>query len=313
MNVTGKGGCRYRRLKGKVNIVHYVTRQYMYLNKKRTFTTLVGIVFMVLLMTCVFVGKDTAVSYLQRVASAKDGKWHYAMYDVTEEQEQQAVDLGYIKEISESLELGITEFSQSASEERPYLNVKAYGTQCFDWYNIRLTEGRLPENAHELVISTACLSDGSGIQIGDVIDASYFKRSVTGIQKDERETALFPYYHLEIKKGETVEVPQNFPYYGENDSFQENKEMTGMRERYTVVGFMEVPSFEEKHAAGYTALTRLDKETLEGAVHRNVSLVVDLDKAPDTCHMELGEIAGEENLDTNNVYLAFTGIPPILL
>ena len=307
MNVAGKRGCRHRRLKGKVNILHYVTRQYMYRNKKRTFTTWIGIVFMVLLMTCVFVGKDTAISYLQRVASAKDGKWHYAMYDVTEEQEQKAVDLGYIKEMSESLELGMTEFSQSGSEERPYLNVKAYGMQCFDWYNIRLTEGRLPENAQELVISAACLSDGSGIQIGDVIDASYFERSVTGIQKDKRETTLFPYYHLEIKKGETVEVPQNFPYYGENDSFRENKEMTGMQESYTVVGFMEVPAFEEEHAAGYTALTRLDKEMLKEAVRRNVSLIVDLGKAPDTCNMELEEIAGEGNLDANNVYLAFTG------
>jgi len=307
MGMAGKGKSRYRRLTGKVNIVHYVTRQYMHLNKKRTFTTLVGIVFMVLLMTCVFVGKDTAISYLQHVASAKDGTWHYAMYDVTEEQEQQAVDLGYIKEMSESVELGMTEFLQSASEERPYLNIKAYGKQCFDWYNIRLTEGRLPENAHELIISAACLSDGSGIQIGDTVDASYFGRSVTGIQKDGRETAFFPYYNLEIKKGETVEVPQNFPYYGENGSFRENKEMTGVQESYTVVGFMEVPSFEEEHAAGYTALTRLNKRLLEGAARRNVSLLVDWDKAPDTCNMELGEIAGEENLDTNNIYLAFTG------
>ena len=53
----------------KKNIVFYVTRQYMKQNKGRTFTTFAGIVFMVLLMTCVFVGRDTGIYYLQDVAS----------------------------------------------------------------------------------------------------------------------------------------------------------------------------------------------------------------------------------------------------
>ncbi len=57
----------------KHNIVHYVTRQYMRLNRKRTFVTFFGITLMVLLMTCVFAGKDTAVNYLLEVASGSEG------------------------------------------------------------------------------------------------------------------------------------------------------------------------------------------------------------------------------------------------
>ena len=59
------------------NIVFYVTKQYMKQNKKRTFTTFLGIVFMVLLMTCVFVGKDTALKYLEKMAEKNSGSWHY--------------------------------------------------------------------------------------------------------------------------------------------------------------------------------------------------------------------------------------------
>ena len=46
------------------NVVHYVTARYMRLNKKRTLTTFLGIVFTVLLMTCVFVGRESSIAYL---------------------------------------------------------------------------------------------------------------------------------------------------------------------------------------------------------------------------------------------------------
>ena len=50
------------------NIVYYVTRQYMKRNKKRTAVTFLGIMLMVLLMTCIFVGKDTGIGYLEQAS-----------------------------------------------------------------------------------------------------------------------------------------------------------------------------------------------------------------------------------------------------
>ena len=41
----------------KDNVIFKVTGQYMKLNRRRTAITFVGIVFMVLLMTCVFAGR----------------------------------------------------------------------------------------------------------------------------------------------------------------------------------------------------------------------------------------------------------------
>ena len=68
------------------NVVFYVTRQYMKKNRKRTLTAFFGIFFMVMLMTCVFVGKETAFDFLERMAVLDRGKWHVAMYDLKPEE-----------------------------------------------------------------------------------------------------------------------------------------------------------------------------------------------------------------------------------
>ena len=57
-------------------IIFHVTRQYMKRNKGRTAVTFTGIALMVMLMTCVFVGKDTVLRYLEKVASLRSGSWH---------------------------------------------------------------------------------------------------------------------------------------------------------------------------------------------------------------------------------------------
>ena len=96
----------------KKNIVFYVTKQYMKQNKKRTFTTFLGIVFMVLLMTCVFVGKDTALNYLEKMAEKNNGSWHYCVYDVNAEQYDKIKNMPSIAETAVSEEVGFTEFEQ---------------------------------------------------------------------------------------------------------------------------------------------------------------------------------------------------------
>ena len=182
----------------KKNIVCHVTRQYMKMNKKRTFTSLLGIIFMVLLMTCVFVGKDTAISYLEQVGSAKDGKWHIAMYDITDKEFDEVKKLEWIDETAVSAYYGFTEFDQSANERRPYLNVKAYEAECFDWMNIELKSGRFPKKNGEIVVSEATISDGAKLSVGDEIAAEYFTRSLKGIDSEVEKT-FFPFFGIECR------------------------------------------------------------------------------------------------------------------
>lgn len=287
------------------NVVFYVTRQYMKQNKGRTFTTFAGIVFMVLLMTCVFVGKDTGIRYLQDVASLKDGKWHVSMYEITTEEYEKVLQTPGVKETAVSAAYGCTEFAASADPERPYLNVKAYTAPCFDWMNIQLMEGRLPKNSKEIIVSRSAVDDGAKLSIGDQVEADFFERSITGIDPEVEKT-VFPFQGITLKYGETKEVPETFPYWGENESFRENRQYTGQKESYEVVGIMEAPSFEETDAAGYTAVTFLEQSQAAALETFNLSMLLDVQGDSYFELQSLIETAGDHEIDINDYVLAFT-------
>ena len=290
----------------KNRIVWRVTRRYMKQNKKRTFTAFLGILFMVVLMTCVFVGKDTAIAYLRQIASQKDGKWQVSMYGITQTELSKVQSLSYVSETAVSVDLGYTSLEKSENPLRPYLFVKAYTAPCFDWMNIHLKEGRLPEHEGELLISESILDDGADLGIGDTIDAGFFQRTITGLSSGGSKT-IFPFYGIEVAPGETVSVPQNFPYYGENDSFRENQIPSGKSASYQIVGIMEPPSFETGDSAGYPALTFLSDTAVSSLSTFNLSLTMDLSRLPSQYSQELRSIAGDCEIDFNDYLLIFSG------
>lgn len=286
----------------KGNIVHYVTRESMRRNKKRTLTAWIGIVFMVLLETAVFVGKDTAVAFLEETAQQKEGKWHVSMFDLTEEDFAKVEALPYVTETARSKTLGCTDFAVSGNPEKPYLNIKAYESKDFDWMNIELTRGHLPEEAGELVLSEAALQDGALVEIGDTIEAEYFDRTITGLQNE----TWFPFSHVRVSEGETVPVPENFPYYGENESFRENREFTGETQTFQIVGFIAPPAFEKSSAAGYTALTLYGGARAAAQATFNLALRVDTSADPVDYSVQLEKIADGREMAFNDYLLAFS-------
>lgn len=285
-------------------IVYHVTKEYMKQNKKRTFTTFLGIVCMVMLMTCVFVGKDTAVSYLQKLASYQDGKWHVSVYDINAEKYEQIKGLESIAETAASADYGYSELPQSQKADRPFIQIKAYSEKCFDWMNIRLAEGRFPENGKELVLCKSAVEDGADLQIGDTISADCFRRILVKIG-DMEEKTTFPYFGITLTKEQPVEVPQGFPYFGKNDSFMEEHEDNGYEGAYQIVGFIEPPNFEKTSAAAYTAITCLDEA--EGLPKQfNMVAMLDLNGA-DTYYQDLLACSLEDTqIEVNNYVLAFT-------
>lgn len=288
------------------NIVYYVTKQYMKQNKKRTATTFFGIAFMVLLMTCVFVGKDTGLGFLEQVASLKEGKWHVAFYGIDKEKKEKIEELPYVEETAVSEYLGNTLFGQSGKADRPYLNMKGYTRNCFDWMNIELVSGRLPEREGEMLLSKKALEDGADIAVGDVVEAEFFHRSITGTDEEADET-IFPFAGLVLKHGETKDVPEDFPYYGENADFRENREYTGDRGSYQITGIMETPGFEQESAAGYTAIALLTTEREKTLDSFNLSVKFDRKLLPEEYGSKLREIAGKDTIEFNDYLLAFSG------
>ena len=74
-------------------IIFQVTGTYMAKNRKRTLVTFLGILLMVILMTAVFIGKDTLLEYVKNAAAADKGVWHYQVYDISREQADQGASV----------------------------------------------------------------------------------------------------------------------------------------------------------------------------------------------------------------------------
>jgi len=294
-------------------IVFQVTKEYMKKNKKRTMTTLFGIIFMVMLMTCVFVGKDTAVNYLEILASQSQGKWHINAYDVDASQYEKIKNLDAVDETAVSVGYDLSVFEQSANPVRPYINLKAYSKENFDWMNMRLAEGRFPEKAGELVLCVDAKNDGADIKIGDEISVDCFKRFLSKSENSKTNT-IFPYYNLALQPGDYVEAPDNFFYFAPGDTdpveeFVEVREYTGFKATYKVVGFVGRPIYEAEDSAAYTAITlQDDSATIDGRF--NVSIRFNLSKLDGEYNGIEEIVGGYDNIEFNGILLAFSGNSP---
>ena len=288
-------------------IIFHVTKKYMKLNRRRTAITFLGILFMVMLMTCVFAGRDTVVKYLENVAELDKGGWHVIAYDIDGKKAAMISDMDETAQTGYSKHSGYTEFTQSANSETPYLEIKSYTSDTFDLLNITPIEGRLPENEHEIVISENAIEDGSDIKIGDKISSKLFNLTVTGINPDISST-IFPFDDIELHYGETIEVPSGFPHYLENDDFREDKVLNGEYADFIIVGIIQSPYFEKSGGAGYAAFTCMSDDAIcNGSV--NAVIKLDLDKVDSeySFRQKLNTIAGKEiKTETNELFLVFS-------
>lgn len=267
-------------------IIFQVTKTYMKKNKRRTVITFAGILVMVILMTAVFIGKDTIMNFMKKAVEADKGKWHVQVYDIGKNAADEIRKLEDVDVMEVSRPLGYSMFSQSGNpDETPMLELKGYSGELFDWMNISLVEGRYPENDHEILLSERAIKEGSTIKVGDTVEVDAFRRYIHAFITEEevkkREAGeeiggvgFFSGFHLD--HGETVEVPDHFPYYTENEAFEMIHEPTGLKETYTVVGIMETPFYETKGQGGYIAITKTDSE-VQADEKVNVVLTINLD------------------------------------
>ena len=304
---TNLGSAQNRIFGGNKRIIHQVTRSYMKKNKGRTVISMLGILLMVALMTCVFVGKDTMIGYLEDIGGANDGKWHFSFYNIDREQFSRIEAQEFVKQTAMSEDLHYSAFERSGNELRPYLNVKRYSDNAFDWQNIEVTQGRLPEKENEIVISEEVLTDGGKLSVGDTIETDCFRRY---IENTGEGVTVFPFLDFSLESGETKEAPADFGYFLEGDEFyldhREIHENTGERENYTVTGFIRTPYFENEGSCAYTAISWMDSAIAPETTF-NCSIVTDADKLPEDSRGYFKTLLGDVEMEVNNSVLAFSG------
>ncbi len=207
------------------------------LNKKRSIAIIIGIVLSSFLITAVttLVSSflQTIIEYEKRIT----GDYHYQLIDVPKEDLDILQKNDNIENLFVTQEIGYTELSNN-NNYKPYGYIMAFSNEAFEKLNIKVIEGRLPENENEIVIQRQMLALGNmDWEIGDEITLNIGKR---------------------IKNGE--ELNQNNVLINSIEDQYEEKIVTEKVSNYKIVGIIETPNMdiEPLKAPGFTMLTCLN-------------------------------------------------------
>lgn len=216
-----------------MNVFCKITLQTLKKNTVRTVVTIIGVLLSTAMICAVTTFTASMQNYALEYVTYISGDWHGALYDVDEAQCRAVAEDERVSAEAYSQILGYAAID-SANEQKPYVYILGGSESFFDMLPVHLTEGRLPQTAQELLLPEHLQVDSGGdaYRIGDTLTLALGDRSADG-------------YALK----------QNNPYAGADG------ETLVLRETrtYTVVGFYERPSFENRSAPSYTALTLADE------------------------------------------------------
>ena len=218
-----------------MTILNKLSIKNLKLNKKRTISTIIGIILSVALICGVATLVTSFQETLVQSAIENKGYYHIKISEVTDENIKELENNRDILDIKCVNEIGYSVLEGSTNEYKPYLKLCSMSEKVFKDLKFKLIEGQFPKNSNEVIISNHILSNG-GVKynIGDKIKINVGKR----ITVDE---------DYELKFGNI--------YTKEEEKLVDTKEM-----EFTIVGIIERPNtgFEPYSDAGYTIITTDD-------------------------------------------------------
>src|SRR5699024_10523137 len=254
-----------------MKIINKLTLRHLKKNKRRTLVTIIGVVISVAMLTAVATLGVSFMSLLQQQEIADNGEWHVLYKNVNEDQLAKIHADQNTKSVMLSRDEGYAILEGSENDYKPYLFLRAYNSNGFDHFPIKLIRGKMPANENELLIS-AHIATNAGVDyaIGDQLTLEVGERAVT--DKDEyldqsrplrrREDEAMAANGDDVIASETTEEDVS----GETLSNTETKQ-------FTIVGIMERPMWEPITAPGYTVLTHLPENYLANSETINVSVI----------------------------------------
>jgi putative ABC transport system permease protein len=265
-----------------VNILNTLTQRSLKLNRRRTIVTIIGIILSAAMICATITIAASFQDLFVQSAKQTDGNFHATFYGVTPEQIKYISDNAYTETSMLSRNLGFARFEQSTREYRPYFYIKEYDATALRHMPIKLTAGRYPEKAGEVLISEEAVeSGGEAYRIGETIAFDLGER-------------LSP-------EGEPLPAEQPFE--------EEEQFVTTSTRAYTITGHIAKPHFEHfSSIPGFTVVAYLDPEALGADEAVNVSI---LGKNPRRIYERVPEMAaGAGGLDYayNNELLKYLGI-----
>lgn len=214
-----------------MNILNKLSIKNLKLNKKRTISTIIGIVLSVALICAVATMATSFRETLLQGAISKRGYYHIKLSDITENDIKDIKNNRDIKDIKQIQEVGYAELKTSQNKDKPYIHLYSMENSTFEFLKFKLIEGNFPKNENEIIISKHIITNGkSDIKIGDTITLDVAKR----ISSDN------------------IELDSSCSYNSEHEKIEDSEKHT-----FKVVGMIERPdyTFENTGDPGYTMIT----------------------------------------------------------
>lgn len=217
-----------------MNIFHKIALEGLKKNRARTLVTIVGVALAAALITAVATLVVSLQNYMIDGATKKYGDWQVEFPDVdasfiqTQEADSRVANVVSYKNI------GYAVLDGGKNPDKPYLFLAGFSGDAFDVLPVELLNGRWPRNDREIVIPAHVSSNGGvKITVGDT---------------------------LSLKVGDRREGERNL---SQHDGYRGQGETLGSTTEkvYQVVGICQRPTFEERSAPGYTAITLGDMES----------------------------------------------------
>ncbi len=219
-----------------MDILKKFTIRNLLLNKKRTIVTIIGIVLSTALI-CGTVGLvASARQTLLETTKRSTGNYHTKFYDVPKDELKYIQENINVESYFLTDKLGVARLSGSKNKYKPYLQILEYDKNALNNNGVILTEGRLPENSNELLISEHIKDNGRvKLNVGDKVTLDIGKR-------------------IDVSDG--FELNNDVLY----DEERTEDIVDTARKTYTIVGVMKRPdySIESYSAPVYTVVTCMD-------------------------------------------------------
>lgn len=226
-----------------MNILNKMSIKNLKLNKKRTISTIIGIILSCALICAVATMVTSFQATLVENAINETGYYHLKISNVTDENIKTLKNNRDIKDIYTVNEIGYGKLENGQNEDKPYLKLYSMDNTVFKDLKFNLIEGKFPTNENELIISKHIIYNGKvDYKIGDKIRIDIGTR----------------------KSLDNYDLDYSNPYNEEDEQLVNNQEY-----EFTVVGIIERPNynFENYSDPGYTIIsTNINSGTEEAYI-----------------------------------------------
>lgn len=231
-----------------MNVLNKLTKKNLFLNKKRTIVTIIGIMLSTALVCAVAGLVTSAQQTFVNLIKNTDGDYHISFSNVPQEQQKYITQNNAVDSYYTTKELGYSKLESIQNEDKPYIYVVAMNENAFEKGAYKLIEGRMAQNENEIVIPQHLIDNGRvKINVGDKITLNVGTRELMDGSKLNQKN---PYLASSSKEY----IYQETGKAGDSKDYEEQI-VDGQKKEYTVVGIMKRPGVEPYSAPGYTAVT----------------------------------------------------------